>query len=433
MDIDSFSATIDSSKTEPIINKLINGLIDYEEKTYEFADVCVSLREYLSKHADTIVPPKSYSIYCEQMGDTELSDTKFVEESRNLFAMIPASHKSVLSCILHFFIKVSRLIFYEEGDKLLSEIRDPDEKVKGGEKPNVNKKILEKLTNVFGPIIFKAQSNTGSNDVSAASISTGKEAGHCFRIATLIDRIERPFKPPTLDVSGDEAPLPSKPYAWFNSTLSAAEGQAGLEGSASGTFFVMRNEENLSEYKLYFVNSAGNIGSIGIVKTINGCWKKADDDFAIFVSLRSLVEYFVSIGFVKTPFVTNSNSIPMNTDSTSDGVPPSSPTPENAVVHSSPSSSKRKEGSSSSSKKKHSSSSSSSKAVAGDSSQSAKSGDGSAVGSSKKHHKQHSHKHKSKKSKDGGGNEAEEEEEEQQEYDFDLEEVPPLGPRIKPQ
>lgn len=400
---------------------------------------------------DAIVPHNSYKIYCEQMGDADLSDTKFVEESRNLFAMIPASRKPIFSCIFHFFNKVARLSFSEEGDKLISEKVNTDEKAKSGDKSNVNKKALEMLTNVFGSIVFKAHSNTGSNDVSASG-AAGKEAGNCFRIALLIDRVERPFKPPTLDVSGDEAPLPSKPYAWFNSTLTAAEAQAGLEGSASGTFFVMRNEENPSEYKMYYVSSAGIIGSFSIVKTANNCWKKAGDDFSLFVSLRSLVEYFVSIGYLKNPFVTNQNSIPMNTDFTSDPVSPSSPAQDNVVACSPASSSTRKKegsvsSSSSSSRKKHSGSSSSSSSktvVGGDGSLSAKSGEGS---SSKRHHKSsHSHKHKSKKSKDEGGNEdkkggGEEEEEDDdqqmmqinpQDYDFNIDEVPPLGPLIKP-
>ena len=297
---------------------------------------------------------------------------------------------------------MSRLNFYESGDKLLSEKVNSDEKPKSGDKSSVNKAVLERLTNVFGSVVFKAQSNAGS---APSGGEVGNEAGNCFRIALLIDRIEKSFKPPSLDTSGEEAPLPSKPYAWFNFALSAADAQAALEGSASGTYFVMRNEDNLSEYKMYFVNTAGVVDSVSIVKTSNGCWKKENDQFSLFVSLRSLVEYLVSVGYVKNPLITNSSA--SNDLNLETGL---------------------------------SSSSSSSRAVAGDGSHSTKSGDSStATKSGKKHHK-HSHKHKTKKSKETGEKEEVEEEGEEEEqqpqidpqdYNFDVGEVPPLGPLIK--
>ena len=242
------------------------------------------------------MPFKTYKIYCEQMGDTDLSDSKFVEETRNLFALVPANRKSVLSCILHFLCKVSRIT---AGAPPLSSSSS------ASDKQPVNKGTLEKISGVFGPIVFRIPP-ANSNDPDATQ---EKQQALTYRASLLIDRIDRSFKAPSLDTSGEEAPYPSKPYPWFNTAVGAAEACAGMEAAGCcGSFFVMRSEETPSEYRAYYINGAKHLGSVAIVKTSNGCWKKENDDFGLFVSLRNLVEYFVAAGYWKTPYITNTDA-----------------------------------------------------------------------------------------------------------------------------
>lgn len=471
---------MEPTKTEPIVSKLVKNSINFDEKTYDFTEVCIALKEYLNTQTEPIVPYKYYTIYCEQLGDTELSDNKFVDETRSLFALIPSTHKSSLSCILHFLNKMSRTTTTTTTTHSSSD-----------KQSSVNKETLDKMAEIFGPIIYRAPQSASKSDAGY-----GKQQAIASRSALLIDRIDKGFKAPSLDTSGDDAPLPSKPYPWFNSTMSASEACAKLEGASSGTFFVMRNEEVRSEYKTFYVNSAGRVESIAIVKTSNGCWKKASDDFSLFVSLRSLIEYYMSIGYLKTPCITDTNAsiktpnalttkpskvkviktpTPKMTPSPADdgggdddademapAIPPRSQ--DNGVPSTKrkdfvmpivPQDSgmaplKRKE---SSTKKKHSSSSSSSsKATSSESgkSQSSNSNDGSSSlsGSKRHHHHRHSN-HKSSGKKQSGENEqdsgkssgttktaqTEEDEKIQKDapgHDSDEDETPPpLAPRRK--